>query len=264
MTLRENLRIIIFGTDTRAGKNFDIALIIAIIISVFVVLIDSVEHVRATYGSYLIIMEWILTIVFTIEYLLRIWVAKRPLRYMVSFYGLVDFVSISPSYLALFFEGAHILIAFRVLRLLRLFRVFKLIRYMEEAHVLITALRASKRKIIVFLIAMLSVVVIIGTVMYIVEGPANGFVNIPISMYWAVVTITTVGFGDITPQTALGRFFAGILMILGYSILAVPTGVFSLELSKAAQKVNNKTCPTCQTTENTANSNFCKDCGEKL
>jgi len=262
---RSRLHEIIFETDTKEGKLFDLILILSIIISVGAVIIESVNGIRINYGTTLRNIEWIFTILFTIEFFLRVISVKKPLKYIFSFFGIVDFMSTLPTYLAFFITGAHILVVIRVLRLLRLFRVLKLIRYVDEANILMTALKSSKHKIVVFLFAVLSIIVIVGSLIYIIEGPENGFNDIPKSMYWAVVTITTVGYGDITPQTVVGRVLSSILMIVGYGILAIPTGIFSVELSRAYKKtVSNQACPFCSLEGHDGDAKFCKFCGEKL
>jgi voltage-gated potassium channel len=261
---RERLHEIIFESDTPAGKVFDVGLLILIVLSFVVISLDSVAALRAQYGETLRVIEWYFTIVFTIEYVLRLIAVRRPLRYARSFFGIVDLLSIIPTYLSIFVTGAQALQVVRVLRLLRLFRILELSHYLNEANVLITALRASRVKITVFLGTVLTITVIVGALMYVVEGPANGFDNIPRSMYWAIVTLTTVGYGDIAPQTVLGQLIASVLMILGYGIIAVPTGIVSVEIARATTSVNIEACPACGAQGHDLDARFCKYCGESL
>lgn len=263
---RKRLYIIIFEADTPAGKAFDIVLLILILLSIFTVVLESVEAVRMRYAPILNGLEWFFTICFTLEYILRILSAGYPRRYIFSFFGVVDLLAILPTFINLFYTGTRFLLVIRALRLLRMFRVLKLARYLGEAETLQTALRNSVYKIIVFIGAVLTVVVIAGTLMYLVEGPENGYTSIPVSMYWAIVTLTTVGFGDITPHTPLGQFLATILMLLGYGIIAVPTGIVSSELSKAdkARNPEVKACPNCRPEDHAADATFCRFCGVKL
>ena len=262
---RERLHEVIFEADTAAGKAFDIALIAGIALSVLAVSLETVSAFNDRYGVYLRGLEWTLTGLFTIEYGLRIVCTRRPLRYVRSFYGVVDLLSILPTYLSLFFEGSHYLLVIRLLRVLRVFRVLKLAQYVHEGRLLTHALYASRRKITVFLLAVLTLVMIIGSVMYMVEGEASGFTSIPRSVYWAIVTLTTVGYGDIAPQTELGRFFASIVMILGYGILAVPTGIVSVELARAESlDISTQVCPTCALEGHDPDAVYCKYCGSAL
>lgn len=263
--IRARLHEIIFESDTPAGKAFDVALLWAILLSVLAVMLESVAPIRARYGETIRIAEWVFTVLFSVEYALRLIAVKHSLRYALSFYGLVDLLALLPSYVSMMIPGAQSLLVVRVLRLLRVFRVLKLVNFLGEAEVLLTALRASRPKIIVFLGAVLSTVVIMGSVMYMVEGEANGFDSIPRGMYWAIVTMTTVGFGDITPKTVLGQFIASLLMILGYGVLAVPTGIVSVELAAASRHViNPEACPGCGTEGHDADAVFCKRCGTRL
>ena len=264
LSFREKWHEIIFGHHTREGKAFDVILLWAILLSVLAVLLESVKDIREEYGQVLTILEWTFTILFSIEYILRIIISKKPLNYIFSFFGIVDLLSTIPTYLALFFVGPQYLAAIRIFRLLRVFRVLKLTRYMGESRSLGQALIASRAKIIIFMGVILSVVVLIGTVMYIVEGqyPGSGFTSIPRSIYWAIVTITTVGYGDIAPQTAFGQFLSAVLMILGYAIIAVPTGIVTSEMAK--QSSNKKECDRCGNDNNDGDARFCKQCGEKL
>ena len=255
---------IIFESDTPAGKRFDLVLIASIILSVCVVLLDSIEYYNQKYGDFLYLFEWFFTIIFTLEYLLRIYCIKRKFLYMKSFFGIIDFLSIIPTYISIFMPASRYLSVIRVLRVLRIFRILKLMLYIGEANLIIDALKSSRRKITVFMIFILTLVIIIGCVMYLIEGEVNGFTSIPRSMYWAIVTITTVGYGDISPQTDLGRFIASIAMILGYATIAVPTGIISAEYNSMQKKFNNTVCPDCSSEDHEDDSNFCKDCGAQL
>ena len=262
---REILFEIIFEADTPAGKWFDIVLIISISLSVLTVMLDSVGSVRAKYGSLLYAAEWFFTILFTAEYILRLLCVKKPTRYAVSFFGIVDLLAILPTYTSILFFGSRHLSVVRVLRVLRIFRVLKLGHHTKEAALLKKALYASRRKILIFLFVVLTLVVIIGSVIYIIEGEENGFTSIPRSVYWAVVTLTTVGYGDISPTTGPGQFLAAIVMILGYSIIAVPTGIVTVELSQAySAKTTSQACPDCSAEGHDRDAKFCKFCGAKL
>lgn len=264
-TIRQRLYSIIFEHDTRAGRAFDIALIIAILLSVTVVMLDSVAGISARYGRVLKAIEWAFTILFTVEYLLRLYSARRPARYARSFFGIVDFLAILPTYLSLFFPPGRFLLTIRILRVLRVFRVLKLVHFLGEASVLGRALRASRHKIGVFLLTVLSVVVIVGSLMYVIEGPPAGFTNIPVSIYWAIVTLTTVGYGDIAPQTPLGQALAALLMVTGYGIIAVPTGIVTVELGRASSaEQTNRICMACGGRGHDADAAHCKHCGERL
>ncbi len=265
---RRRIHDIIFEADTFAGKFFDVVLLILIFLSVLAVMLETVESFNAQYGRVLLTVEWVFTILFTIEYILRILAVKKPLHYMCSFFGIVDLLSIIPTYLTLFFVGdAHYLITIRVLRLLRLFRIFKMARYIGGANLLISALRASRPKIIVFLFAMATLTIIMGTIMFIVEADNPAFSSIPKSTYWAIVTITTVGYGDIVPLDPLGKFIASISMITGYAIIAVPTGIVGAEISRQMnhpQDYSNRSCKNCSAQVHTSDARFCRICGEKL
>jgi voltage-gated potassium channel len=262
--LRNKLYKIIFKSDTPAGKGFDVLLIISILLSVVVVMLDSVQYYNNKYGDILYIMEWIFTLLFTVEYFLRIYCINRPLIYMRSFFGIIDILSIIPTYISIFFPASRYLSIIRILRVLRIFRVLKLIFYIGEANILMDALVSARRKIIVFLFFIFTLATIIGSVMYLVEGEANGFTSIPRSIYWAIVTITTVGYGDISPQTALGQFFASFAMIIGYATIAVPTGIISAEYSTMKQKFNNTVCPDCGNEDHEDDAKFCRTCGTAL
>ncbi len=256
---------VIFEADTPSGKLFDVLLIFAILLSVTVVFLESIEVLKNDYGRIFYALEWGFTILFTVEYLLRIISVNKPLRYIFSFYGIIDFLSIAPTYLSLIIVGSQYLLAIRILRLLRVFRVFKLTHLLTQSNILVGALKASRAKIAVFLFAVLTSVVVIGAVIYVVEGPENGFTSIPVSMYWAIVTLTTVGYGDISPQTPLGQFIASIVMILGYAIIAVPTGIVSVEIASAAKKqVTTQVCPNCLSEGHDKDASHCKYCGSKL
>lgn len=262
---REQTRMIIFEHQTPAGKGFDVALIGLIVASVTVVMLDSVHHVRMTYGSILRIAEWGFTIVFTMEYLLRLWCAPKAAAYAHSFFGIADLLAILPTYLSLIIPGGQALLTVRVLRLLRIFRVLKLAHYVSEAGVLMRALRASRHKITVFVVGVLTLVVILGSLMYLVEGAANGFTSIPKSVYWAIVTLTTVGYGDIAPKTMLGQALAAVIMILGYAIIAVPTGIMTVEIGTAArQEATAKICRQCGVTGHASDARYCKRCGREI
>ena len=262
---RGALHEVIFEAETPAGRAFDFALLGCILLSVLIVMLESVAAIRAVYGDALIVVEWAFTILFTVEYLLRLVSVRRPLRYAASFFGIVDLLAIIPTYLSLLFPGSQYLLVVRSLRLLRVFRVLKLAEYLVEADVLVRALRASRFKISVFLLTVITLVIIVGSVMYVVEGEANGFADIPTSIYWAVVTLTTVGYGDVAPRTPLGQLFAAVVMLLGYGIIAVPTGIVTLELTRASQPVvSTHACPACGAEGHDPDAAFCKYCGAQL
>lgn len=273
MDLKSKLRTIIFGFDTRAGKLFDVVLIIAILCSLLAVMLDSVQHIHQNYGHVLRTSEWVFTIIFTLEYIARVYSAKKPLKYIFSFYGIVDLLSTIPTYLTLFIDGGETLLMLRTFRLMRIFRIFKLGHYVRGSEILVRAVLDNRGKIIAFLTAILTAVIIIGTLMYIIEGSENGFTSIPRSIYWAIVTVTTVGFGDISPQTTTGQFLASVLMLIGYSIIAVPTGIVSSELlkSKSSKKpksfkksMKSKKCPQCHSELYSSIDNYCWKCGNKI
>ena len=263
---RARLYTIIFEAETRAGRLFDLTLIAAILLSVAVVVLDSVQAVAANYGEVLNVLEWFFTLLFTVEYLARLYCVRRPLRYATSFFGIIDFVSVLPTYLALLMPGAHVLLDVRILRLLRIFRVLKLTSYVEEYGMLNRALLASRRKILIFLSVVMMVVLLLGTVMYVVEGPGNGYTSIPTSVYWAITAITTVGFGDIVPKTDIGRAISSFMMLLGWGILAVPTGIISSELTvqHGRLRATTRTCHECLSEGHELTAKFCKDCGAPL
>jgi voltage-gated potassium channel len=257
---------VIFEADTRAGRAFDVALFFAIVASVLVVMLESVPSIRLDHAGPLRVAEWTFTLLFTIEYVFRLASVDRPARYAISFFGLVDLLSIAPSYASLLLPGAQALLVIRALRLLRVFRVLKLGHFLDEAHQLRGALRASSRKIIVFLGVVATIVVVMGAVMYVVEGPEHGFTSIPVSIYWAIVTMTTVGYGDIAPQTWIGQTLASALMIAGYGIIAVPTGIVSVELAqvRGQREVSTQVCPSCAAEGHDPDARHCKYCGAAL
>jgi voltage-gated potassium channel len=263
---REKFYAVIFESDTKAGRAFDIALIVIILLSIAAVMLESVQPIAARYGEWLRMLEWFFTIAFTLEYIARLSCVRHPLRYATSFFGIIDLLAILPSYLAIFFPGAHVLIDVRILRLLRMFRIFKLTSYVQEYGMLGRALYASRRKILVFLSFVMMMVVLLGTVMYVVEGPQNGFTSIPTAIYWAISTITTVGFGDITAKTDIGRFVASFIMILGWGILAVPTGIVTAEMSaqRGLGLLTSRRCKECLSEGHESSAKHCKDCGAKL
>lgn len=263
--IRHRLHEIIFEADTRAGKWFDLILIVSILSSVVVVMLDSVATVRVSHGPLLYAIEWGFTLLFTLEYLLRLSCVTKPLRYAFSFLGLVDFLAVVPTYVSLVLPGSQYMLVIRILRVLRVFRVLKLASYVGEATILMRALLASRRKITIFLLAIITVVVIFGSLMYLVEGAKNGFTSIPRSIYWAIVTMTTVGYGDISPKTNLGQGLASIIMILGYAIIAVPTGIVTAELNHATRKkISTQACPGCMAHGHDPDAVFCKFCSERL
>lgn len=267
MRLRKKLFTVIFGTDTPAGKTFDVVLLWMIILSVTIVILESVSSLRTTHRDLFNITEWFFTILFTIEYLLRIYSAPRPIKYITSFYGIIDLLAILPTFMGLMFDQATFLLTIRALRLLRMFRIFKLGRYLKEATVLIRAMRSSMYKIILFFGVVLTLVLILGSLLYLIEGEKNGFTSIPQSVYWAIVTVTTVGYGDIAPATVLGKLLASVAMLTGYSIIAVPTGIISMELGKAAKGSDqsfSRICVDCGHGVHDQDARFCKMCGTQL
>lgn len=263
--LRAKLHEIIFEAETRAGRAFDVALLWTILLSVLAVLLESVSAVRQEFGGTLRVAEWLFTILFAIEYALRLFAVRRPLLYMRSFYGLIDLLAILPTPLSLLYPGAQSLLVVRVVRLLRVFRVLKLTSFLGQADILMTALHASRQKITVFLGAVLTLVVIAGAMMYLIEGEENGFDSIPRGMYWAIVTLTTVGYGDITPKTTGGQMLASLIMILGYGVIAVPTGIVSVELANASRPpTNTRACPGCGSEGHQLDASHCRLCGHAL
>ena len=261
MTVRENLNSIVFGTETKAGKHFDVVLLWIILLSVVVVMLESVPEIGLEYTFAFGIMEWVLTIIFTIEYLLRIWISPKPLKYIFSLWGIIDLLSIVPTYLSFFLVGYHYLLVVRIFRLLRIFRILKLVRFNSEAQVLLNALKSSLYKISIFLMAVLAIVTFMGTIMYVVEGGEEGFTSIPQSIYWAVVTVTTVGYGDMVPTTVLGKIISSFVMIIGYAIIAVPTGIVTVGIASASSQT--KKCENCNT-ENKEEAKYCNSCGEEI
>lgn len=261
---RHNIHEIVFESETPAGRIFDVTLIGLILLSVAAVILESVRGIRDVLGPELYIAEWFFTFLFTLEYILRLLAVRRPFRYALSFYGLVDLIAVLPTYLSLFVPGTQYFLAIRILRLLRIFRILKLSEYISESRIITTALKASRKKIFVFLVAVLSIVVVVGSMMYVVEGEENGFTDIPTSVYWAIVTLTTVGYGDISPQTPLGKFLASLVMILGYGIIAVPTGIVTAELTRAGKPASTQVCPECHSEPHDIDALHCKYCGAKL
>ncbi|MGV3704774.1 MAG: ion transporter [Arcticibacter sp.] len=260
--LRRQIYTVVFRSDTTAGKLFDLILLWLILFSILSVFLESVASIRQNYLTYIRIAEWFFTIIFTIEYLLRIYSSRRPLSYIFSFYGLIDLIAFLPGYLSLFLAGGQYLVVVRAFRLLRVFRILKLSRFLYEGNILQSALKASMYKIIVFITSVVTLVTIIGTLMYIIEGDKSGFTSIPVSIYWAIVTITTVGYGDISPQTPAGQLLASILMIIGYGIIAVPTGIVSVEMARATEEAKEK-CSYCQAPIYPRNARFCSNCGKE-
>ena len=262
---RARLYVIIFEHDTREGKAFDVALLWLIVLSVLAVVFESVALIRADYGTPLRWLEWAFTILFTAEYVLRLACVQSPRRYALSFFGIVDLMAVAPTYLSLLFPGAQSLLVIRALRLLRVFRVLKLGHYLREAEVLNRAMRSSGQKIVVFLSVVVIVVFVVGAMMHLIEGEANGFTSIPRSVYWAIVTMTTVGYGDIAPQTVVGQILASVLMITGYGVIAVPTGIVTVELGNAVRsRSGGRTCGTCSATGHDIDARHCKYCGNLL
>ena len=263
-TFREKIKIIIFGTDTKAGKLFDVVLIITIVLSIITVMLDSVVEYNQQYGHILRIAEWIFTIMFTMEYILRIYSIRRSFSYIFSFFGIIDFLAILPTYLSLFMPGTEVFAIIRVLRVLRIFRVLKLVQFTGEADMLMTAMIASRRKVFIWLFLVMNIVIILGSVMYLVEGGNTGFDSIPRSIYWAVVTLTTVGYGDVVPLTSLGQALASFIMVLGYSIIAVPTGIVTSEITFAAKSIKEQRCVVCGKEGLDERAKFCSNCASKL
>ncbi len=265
---RKRLFIIIFGTNTSAGRTFDVALMIFILASVLAVMLESVEHIEKDYGAVLNVLEWVFTVFFTIEYILRLWVVKKPMIYAKSFFGIIDLLSILPSYIALFLVGtqAEYLMVIRALRLLRIFRIFKLAHFFHESKQLANALKASLPKITVFFTFVMLLVTILGSTMYLIEAEVNdGFTSIPRGVYWAIVTLTTVGYGDIAPITPLGQAIAAFVMILGYSVIAVPTGIVSVEIARQDHDATqDRACEGCGLEEHDDDAKYCKRCGHQL
>ena len=271
---KTKLHDIIYEADTPVGKLFDVVLLIAIIASIILVMLESIRSFDEKFHAFLNISEWIITILFTIEYIARVITVKKPLKYMFSFYGVIDLLSTIPKYISLIFGGIHALAALRALRLLRVFRILKLARYLGASNTLTTALKASRAKISVFLFAVLIVCIIFGTLMYLIEGESSGFTSIPVSVYWCIVTLTTVGFGDIAPVTPIGQLIAAVIMILGYGIIAVPTGIVSAEytsqnkpkndIEKPKVQLNSQSCSNCLSEKHQDDAEYCHKCGHHL
>ena len=266
--LRQRLYTVIFEADTQAGRNFDLFLVAAILASILVVILDSVSAINTRYGATMDMLEWGFTILFTAEYLARLSCVRHPLRYATSFFGIVDLLSILPTYISLLVPDTALLLDVRILRLLRIFRILKLTLYVAEYHMLADALRSSRRKILIFISVVLMLVLVLGTVMYVVEGPENGYTSIPTAMYGAIVTMTTVGYGDVTPHTNLGRAIASMMMLLGWGVLAVPTGIVTAEMTSqrmaARRPAMTRRCLSCLSEAHDADAKFCKDCGAAL
>jgi voltage-gated potassium channel len=261
MTLKQKLYSVVFENDTKPGKKFDVVLLWCILFSILVTVMDSVPSLNQRFKDEFYIFEWFITVLFSIEYFLRIYISPKPFRYIFSFWGFVDLLAILPTYLSLFFYSYHYLLVVRIFRLLRVFRILKLVRFNREANTLIKALITSSYKIGIFFSAVLTVVILLGTIMYVVENGENGFASIPQSIYWAIITITTVGYGDIVPYTVLGKFIASFIMIIGYAIIAVPTGIITVEMAKASEtKIK---CQQCGESNN-ERSNYCAKCGTKI
>ncbi|MGI9326810.1 MAG: ion transporter [Pseudomonadales bacterium] len=265
VALRDRVRIIIFEAETPAGAAFDVALILAILASVAAVMLDTVPVIHERYGNVLYIVEWVFTGLFLLEYLIRLWCIRDSKSYAFSFFGVIDLLCVLPSFIGLFVGGAQNLLVVRILRVLRVFRVLRMVRYVSEANLLMDALRASSRKIIVFVSTVITMVIIFGALMYLVEGSENGFNSIPQSVYWAVTTLSTVGYGDITPKTPVGQALATIVMILGYGIIAVPTGIITLEMNEAhRRRANTRTCAECSAEGHSNEASYCWRCGSNL
>ncbi|QMU29222.1 ion transporter [Adhaeribacter radiodurans] len=264
-SLKHKIYTIVFEAETKAGRTFDIILLFLILLSVLIISIETVPEIVLNYRQYFKTIEWVFTFLFTLEYILRIYSSPRPFRYIFSFFGIVDFLAILPTYLSLFLVGSQYLLVIRILRLLRAARIFKLTQFVNEGQVLTRALRASMAKISVFVGVVLMVVVIVGSIMYIVEGVEHGFTSIPKSIYWAIVTLTTVGYGDIAPGTTFGQILASLLMIMGYGIIAVPTGIVSVELANIDKNTfNSRVCPQCHKEGHAREAKYCSNCGNQL
>ncbi len=255
---------IIFESDTSLGKAFDVGLILAILVSIAVVMLESVRDIREHHGPLLRSAEWVLTVVFTLEYILRLLCVQRPRGYATSAFGIIDLLAILPSFASLLFPGAQALVVIRTFRILRVFRVLKLAHYVNESEVLVRALVASRRKIAVFVCAVFTLVIVFGSLMYVIEGPTHGFTSIPRGLYWAVVTMTTVGYGDISPKTNLGQAISALMMVVGYGIIAVPTGIVSAQLTRESNDVSGQACPSCGAGTHYLDALFCRLCGARL
>jgi len=261
MINKQRLYQIVFESDTKAGKRFDVLLLWCILASIFVAVLDSVPYLNLNFKNEFYSVEWVFTVIFSLEYFMRIYISPKPIRYVLSFWGVIDLLAILPTYVSLFFYGYHYLLVVRILRLLRVFRILKLVRFNKEAIILSRALKASSYKIGIFFSAVLTIVILLGTIMYVVENGENGFTSIPQSIYWAIITVTTVGYGDIVPHTILGKFISSFAMIIGYAIIAVPTGIITVEMSKSSE--SKIICPQCST-NNIETSNYCTNCGSLL
>lgn len=262
---RERWFHIIFGHDDTAGRRYDVLLIVAILCSIVVAVFDSVAQAHARYGEIFYLLEWVFTLAFTIEYVMRIVVVDRPWRYIRSFFGIVDLLAVLPTWISLVVAGSHYLLVVRALRILRIFRILKLTRYVGEADLLWFTLIRARRKVLVFFSVILTLVLIFGALMYLIEGPEDGFTSIPTSMYWAIVTMTTVGFGDITPKTTLGKLLTSLIILIGYSIIAVPTGIFTAELAAGMRaRRTHRPCTHCGQTDHEGDANYCRVCGTEL
>jgi voltage-gated potassium channel len=264
--IRRSLHEIIFQAETPAGKLFDELLLITILVSVLAVMLESVESIRLTYGDYLHVTEIVITTLFTIEYLLRLWCVRHPLHYARSFFGVIDLLAILPFYLSMIFVGSQSLMVIRAIRLLRIFRIFKLARYVGEVKALMRALRATRHKIMVFFATVLVIALVLGALLYLIEGEESGFTSIPAGFYWAIVTVTTVGYGDIAPQTLLGQAVAATAMLLGYSLIIIPTGIFALEIARSVHRSHRseQPCPSCSRAGHDLDAVYCKFCGAPL
>ncbi|MFT5101780.1 MAG: voltage-gated potassium channel [Planctomycetaceae bacterium] len=264
-SFRERLYIVVFEADTHAGRLFDVALIWFIIASVMSVMLGSIAAVSAKYGGILHSLEWFFTVIFSLEFIVRVWCAKKPLKYATGFFGIVDVLAILPTYISLILPGSQYLLVIRIIRVLRIFRVLKLVQFIAEAQAMIQVFKSSGRKLAVFFATVITLVIIFGSVMYIIEGEAHGFTSIPRSIYWAIVTMTTVGYGDISPETALGQAIASVVMLLGFTIIAVPTGIVTAELSRTrATHSVSQLCTVCETTDHDFDAKYCKKCGGAL
>lgn len=262
--IKSKVRHIIFDSDTRPARLFDVLLLWAIILSVLVVMLDSVPSIRDEYHFELYAIEWVLTILFSIEYVLRIWTINKSFKYIFSFYGMIDLLSVLPTYLSILITGSSSLMVIRTLRLMRVFRILRLVGFVKEAKMLVEALKQSRYKLTVFFGFVFSLTVIIGTVMYLIEGPENGFTSIPVSIYWTIVTLTTVGYGDIAPHTILGQSLASLVMLLGYTIIAIPTGIVSVSFFQERKEYNTRTCSNCSKEGHDGDAQFCKFCGSPM
>lgn len=261
---RERCRRIIFEAETPVGKAFDILLIVSILLSVASVFLSSIESIHARWDGWLVRAEWFFTILFTVEYFLRLWTVKSSRQYALSFFGIIDLAAIIPTYASLLIPNSEFLIVIRLLRVLRVFRILKLIQYVDGSRVIMRALRSSRPKITVFLFAVIVLVTIIGSLMYLIEGKENGFTSIPTAIYWTVVTLTTVGYGDITPQTVVGKLLACVVMILGYGIIAVPTGIVTAEMTRSGLSTSTRGCRHCSAEGHLDDAKFCRRCGKPL